>query len=61
MAALLAWRSVFEIVNLNQAPAGARRRDKGAVINGDLRSTEPGVRRRENARRVAAARWAEGP
>jgi hypothetical protein len=37
MAALLAWRSVFEIVNPNETPASVRRRDKRAVINGDLR------------------------
>jgi hypothetical protein len=45
----LAWRSVFEIVNPNETPAGARRRDKDTVINGDLRSTALGVCRAKMA------------
>jgi hypothetical protein len=39
----LAWRSLFEIVKSIETPVGPRRRDQGAVTNGDLRSTALGV------------------
>jgi len=45
----LTWRPVFEIVNPKETPAGARRRDKDTVINGDLRSTALGVCRAKMA------------